>query len=375
MIYRDFGKSGAKISSLGFGCMRFPMIGEGDNAKVNDELTIPMIRRAYELGVNYYDTAWGYCNEDSQRALGVAVKDFRDKIYISTKLPMWDVKKADDFWYFLEESLKRLDTDYIDFYHFHAMNREHWETRVLPFKLIDLAEQAKAKGLIRHLSFSFHDKRDLMDEMVNTGAFSSLLCQYNLIDRSNEDGMEYASKKGLGITVMGPVGGGNLALGGKEFLSKFDVPAENGAELAIKFVLGNPSVNIALSGMSTIDMVEENAHYADAARNITRDDWIKLTKNTDELKALASNYCSGCNYCDVCPKGIRPSEIFAAYNRYKVWGLTEMAKNRYAKFGESEHASKHPDDCIGCRACSKKCPQNLDIPTELKKMTAELKAL
>ncbi|NLD87829.1 MAG: 4Fe-4S binding protein [Clostridiales bacterium] len=375
MIYRDFGNSGARVSSLGFGCMRFPMIGEGDAARVDDSLVTPMIKRAYELGVNYFDTAWGYCNSDSQRALGVAVKGFRDKIYISTKLPMWSVKKADDFWYFLKESLKRLDMDYIDFYHFHSMNREHWEQVVLPFKLIDLAEQAKAKGMIRHLSFSFHDKRDLMDEMVDTGAFTSLLCQYNLIDRSNEEGMAYASSKGVGITVMGPVGGGNLALGGKDFLAKFDVPAESGAELAIKFVLGNPSVSIALSGMTSLEMVEENVRHSEAARVITREDWEKLTKNTDELKALASNYCSGCNYCDVCPKGIKPSEVFDAYNRYKVWGLNEVAKRRYSRFGTSENHTAHPDLCISCGACARKCPQRLDIPTELKKMTAELKAL
>ena len=377
MDYRLIPRADVSISNLGFGCMRFPVIGEGKDAKVDDDKLIPMIQRAYELGVNYYDSAWGYCNEDSQRALGNALKKLgiRNKVYVSTKLPMWNVKTADDFKWHLDEQLRRLDVDSIDFYHFHAMNRAHWEEKVLPFKLIDLAEKAKSEGLIKNLCFSFHDKRDLMDEMINTDAFTSMLVQYNLIDRSNEEGMAYAASRGMGVFVMGPVGGGNIALGGKSFLEKFDTDATDAVELAFRFVLGNQNVTCALSGMERLSDVEQNAVYASEGAKTPQEEWDKLHVATDELTALSKRYCSGCNYCDVCPKGIKPSTIFRMYNNWKVWGLGAVAKKAYDKLGSTDDSPKNPDLCIGCNACAKKCPQNLDIPVELKKMNAELKTL
>ena len=377
MKYRHIPRANADISVLGFGCMRFPMAGEGKDARVDDEKVVPMIKKAYELGVNYYDSAWGYSNADNQRALGNALNTLgiRDKVYVSTKLPMWEVKTEEDFDRFLDAQLQKLDTDHIDFYHFHAMNREHWETKVLPFKLIDKAEKAKSKGLIKNLCFSFHDKRDLMDEMINTDAFASMLVQYNLIDRSNEEGMAYAASKGMGVFVMGPVGGGNISLGGDNFLKKFDTDATSAPELAFRFVCGNPNVTCALSGMINEEMVAENVAYAVAGAGISAEEWEKLHVATDELTALSKRYCSGCNYCDVCPKGIKPSTIFRMYNNWKVWGLDAVAKNAYAGLGAKEDSPKNPDVCVSCGACAKKCPQNLDIPAELAKMNAELKTL
>jgi len=377
MNYRHIPRAGVDISNLGFGCMRFPMIGEGKDAVVNDEIVLAMIQRAYELGVNYYDSAWGYSNGDNQRALGKALNTLgiRDKVYVSTKLPMWDVKCADDFNRLLDAQLTKLDTDHIDFYHFHAMNRSYWDEKVVPWKLIDLAEKAKSEGLIKHLCFSFHDKRDLMDEMINTDAFTSMLVQYNLIDRSNEEGIAYAASRGMGVFVMGPVGGGNIALGGQSFLEKFDTDATDAVELAFRFVVGNPNITCALSGMQSVEMVEQNVAYATKGGETTKEAWEKLHVATDELTALSKRYCSGCNYCDVCPKGIKPSTVFRMYNNWKVWGLGAVTKNQYAALGANEDSPKNPDVCIGCNACAKKCPQNLDIPAELKKMNAELKTL
>ncbi len=377
MIYRHIPRANVDISALGFGTMRFPMIGEGETAKVDDDKTYELVSRAYEKGVNYYDAAWGYCNFDGQRALGKALNSLgiRDKVYVSTKLPMWDIDSPDSFWWHLEEQLKRLDTDYIDFYHFHAMNRTYWEEKVLPYKLIDLAEKAKSQGLIKNLSFSFHDKRDLMDELINTDAFASMLVQYNLIDRSNEDGMAYAASRGMGVFVMGPVGGGNIAAAGQKFLDKFDTDAKNPVELAFRFVLGNPNVTCALSGMTNVSEIDENVNYAVSGTKVGKDEWAKLHITTDELTALSNRYCSGCNYCDVCPKGIKPSTVFKMYNNWKVWGLDAMAKKMYAQLGTTEEGPKHPKDCVGCGACAKKCPQNLDIPKEIAKMNEELETL
>ena len=214
-----------------------------------------------------------------------------------------------------------------------------------------------------------------MREMIDTNAFESMLCQYNLIDRSNESGMAYASRKGLGVFVMGPVGGGNIAMGGQAFLDKFKTNANSAVELAFRFVLGNPAVTCALSGMENMSMVEQNLDVISKAGNVTEDEWKKMAIANEELEALSKRYCSGCNYCDICPKGIKPSTIFSMYNGWKVWGLEEVARKRFASLGRNKNSPQHPDLCISCKACSRKCPQNLDIPTELRRMTAELKTL
>ncbi|MCL2839769.1 MAG: aldo/keto reductase, partial [Defluviitaleaceae bacterium] len=191
MLYREFGKTGIKMSALGFGAMRLPMAGEGDNAKVNYDLATPLMHRAFELGVNYIDTAPYYCNKDSEVAVGKALKGWRDKVYLSTKNPIENIS-ADDWRKRLETSLKKLDTDYIDFYHFWGINQagfKAWE--VLQDGPLQAAERAKAEGLIKHISFSYHDKAENLRYIVDSGRFETVLIQYNLLDRSNEENIAY----------------------------------------------------------------------------------------------------------------------------------------------------------------------------------------
>jgi uncharacterized protein len=198
MIYKDFGRTGVKISSLGFGCMRLPMLKIKDEKVVDQDKVSEMLKRAFELGINYYDSAWMYNNGLSEQALGEAVKSFRDKIYLSTKSPGHLVKKPGDFRRILEMQLKRLDTDYIDFYHYHGIGYENF------FKIdersgwIEEAQKLKSEGLIKHISFSFHDDEPVnMKKLIDLGLFESVLCQYSVVDRSNEEAMEYAGNKGL----------------------------------------------------------------------------------------------------------------------------------------------------------------------------------
>ena len=366
MKYRNFGKSGERISALGFGCMRLPMMEKDGRETVNDELAIPLLRRAVELGVNYFDTAWGYCNGDSQYTVGRALKPFRDQVLISTKLPMPEVHCTEDFDRFLDASLERLDTDHIDFYHFHGINFACYEEKILGYGLIDRAERALADGRIRHLSFSFHDAAPRMKTLCDTGLFSSVLCQYNLVDRKNEESMAYCAGNGMGVVVMGPLGGGNITNGGPEFLRKFSLPAKTPAELALKFVWGNPSVSCALSGMQTLEELEENVRLAEFADTVGGEAWNKLVGESDELMKLADLYCTGCRYCDVCPRGIRPFAAMIEYNRMHVWGLAEGARARYGR--AKARGELNIIDCIGCGACSERCPQKLDIPTELDRI-------
>ena len=182
-----------------------------------------------------------YCNFDSQRLVGKALKEVRDKVYFSTKLPMHEVHKSEDFWTYLLQQIERMDTEYIDFYHFHGLNKKTWEDKVLKLGLLEKAEKAKQLGLIRHLSFSFHDVPEARCARLPTAArFPACCCQYNIIDRRNEKAIEYVSGKGLGVVIMGPVGGGNLAEGGQQLLSRLGSTARERAGNGASLCLGQP---------------------------------------------------------------------------------------------------------------------------------------
>lgn len=210
MHYRKFGNTGVTVSLLGFGSMRLPMEEKNGKGFVKEE-AIKIIRTAFENGVNYIDTAYGYCNGQSEIIVGKALKGWREKVYLSTKIPVWQIEKTSDYQKFLEEQLKKLDVDYIDFYHFHGLNEQTFNEKVLRLNLLKEAENAKQKGLIHHISFSFHDKPEIMKKIIDIGSFETVLCQYNLLDKVNEESICYAHSKGVGVAIMGPVGGGRLA--------------------------------------------------------------------------------------------------------------------------------------------------------------------
>ena len=372
MLYNDFGRTGIKMSALGFGAMRLPMIGEGDARQVNDELAIPMMHKAFESGVNYIDTAPGYCDRKSEGAVGRALKGWRDKVYVSTKNPI-ENDSADDWMKRLENSLKQLDIDYIDFYHLWGINLKSFERwQGLKDGPLQAAERAKQQGLIKYLSFSYHDSAGNFRPIVDSGLFSSVLIQYNLLDRSNEDNLAYAKEKGLGVVVMGPVGGGRLGAPSDLIRGLLKEKPASTAEMAMRFVLANENVAVALSGMSTIGMVIENAAVASKGGRLTETELEHIVKMMDENKKLAQLYCTACNYCmdkeDPCPAKINIPYLFGLMNNHRVYGLTEHSKLAYGQAlrGESWQKSASPDDCTACGKCEDKCPQKLPIIEQLK---------
>lgn len=376
MQYRDFGKTGKKISQLGFGCMRLPELEKDGVWTIDEEKAIPMIHRAYELGVNYFDTAVGYCHENSQYTVGRAVKGFRENVMVSTKLPLFTVNKTDDFKRILHQSLERLDTPYIDMYHFHGINKNAFNDKIIGLKLMDEARKAIDEGLIKHISFSFHDSGSNLKYIIDKGEiFSSVLLQYNLLDRSNEEAMEYAHEMGLGVVVMGPVAGGRLAAPSE--LYKKLLGRESGAtsDLALRFVLGNPNVSCALSGMTNIDMVNQNAVIGAEKEPMNASDWEKAKVMMEEIKKFSDLYCTGCEYCMPCPKGINIPHIFSAYTYKNVYGLTQHANGMYNRvLNPDDRRSGSPvSECVSCNACTKKCPQNIDIPAKLREVAESFK--
>lgn len=360
MKYRDFGNTGLKISQLGFGCMRLPEIESNGKWLIDEAKAVPMLRRAYELGINYFDTAYFYCHEQSQYTVGRAVKPFRDKILLSTKLPLDMVHKSDDFRRTLEEQLRRLDTSYLDFYHFHGINKGSFDNVIAKFGLMGEAQKAIDEGLIRHISFSFHDAPENMKYIIDRGGiFSSVLMQYNLLDRSNEKAMENARESGLGTVIMGPVAGGRLAAPSELYEKLLGKKSDATPELALRFVLGNPNVCCALSGMTNMEMLEQNVKVADDEVSMTPEDHERAVVMLEEIRRFSDLYCTGCSYCMPCPNGIDIPKLFSAWTYYNVYGLKEQGKHMYARL------EKKAEACVRCGKCAKKCPQHIDIPAKI----------
>ena len=352
------GRTGLRVSRLGFGCMRLPMKGE----KVDRDRAIPLLRRAVELGVNYFDTAVGYCWEDSQRALGEAMVGLRDRVVLSTKNPHYNKADEKTWWTNLENSLERLRTDHLDIYNFHGLNwkkfTEHVEGRNGQIRWM---RRAKEQGLIRHACCSFHDTAPVLKRIAATGLFESVTLQYNLIDRSNEEAFEFVAKKcGMGIVVMGPVGGGRLGAPSHKMQSL--IPgARSVAEVALRFVLANPHVTVALSGMNARRQIEENVRVARGAGPLSAGQSRRVDSALKRLRKLADLYCTGCRYCMPCPHGVNIPANFSAFNLARVYGLKKTAERSYARLSKGQAAF-----CVDCGACLPKCPQKIPIPTQLR---------
>ena len=327
-----------------------------------------MMHRAMELGVNYFDTAPGYCDTISEIIVGKALKGRRDQVYLSTKYPT-EVGTGDDYEKKLEISLKKLDTDYIDFYHFWGISLETWEKKLdTPDGPLARALKLRDQGVIRHISFSFHDKPENMMEIIRRGQgqLASVLCQYNLLDRANEDAIAFAHEQGLGVTIMGPVGGGRLGAPSQVIQDLLPGKVQSSAEMALRFVMNNPNVNIALSGMSSMEMVEENARVASDMSPLSAEENARVDAMLEENRRLAELYCTGCNYCMPCPKGLNIPEIFKMMNYHRVYGLTDYAKKTYAAIGSGNLKFQNAASCVGCGQCEKKCPQHLHIREQLR---------
>jgi predicted aldo/keto reductase-like oxidoreductase len=371
--YGNLGNTGRRVSRLGFGAMRLPMTGEGDAAVVNRDLAIPMIHRAFEGGVNYIDTAVGYCNQDSQRAVGEALKGWRDRITLSTKNHSFTHDES-AWWTMLEQSLERLQTDRIDVYNHHGVNRQSFDEFVLP-SMSRWMHKAKDQGLIRHIACSFHDSNDALKHIVASGYPEVITLQYNLLDRQLEEGIALAHQKGIGVIVMGPVAGGRLGAADEGGTLSAVVPGiRRVPELALRFVLGNPNVDVALSGMSTMTQVEENLATASDPLAISDADRAAVAEHLVRLKRMADLYCTGCGYCQPCPHGVAIARIFGIYNLGRIYGLWDTAKRSYSAIGvPAWDKARKADACVQCGECEKKCPQKIPIRAQLMDAGEQLK--
>ena len=352
--------------------MRLPVVEQG--GKINRDEAIKLLRRGIDSGITYMDTAWTYHSGESEEVLGLALKDgYREKVTLVTKCPVGrkEFTEPEHYDEHLEEQLQRLNQDSMDVYLFHALNKKLYEEKVLGLNLIERALKAKEEGKIKHIGFSFHDTPEVLKEIIDSGHFDLMLVQYNIVDQVNHEMINYAGEKGLAVAVMGSVGGGRLA--GKDLsddLKEWLTPGrENYADLALKFVLSNPNVSVALSGMGSEEMLDDNISIT------SRDDYDKISKIEKEsidsiatrFKELCDNICTGCKYCQPCPNDVNISFIFEALQRYQIYGDRDQAKRDYSVIGKMPWApGKDALACEECGECLEKCPQSIEIIEQLK---------
>lgn len=372
MLHRRFGKTSEMVSTLGFGCMRLPILEGGDQSKIDEEKAIKLVRYAIDNGVNYIDTAYPYHGAGmdkggaSEPFVAKALKDgYREKVKLATKLPSWLIKTREDMDKYLNEQLERLNTDTIDFYLVHNINNTVWTT-LKEAGIGEFLDKAIKDGRIKHAGFSFHDKLDMFKEIVDYYDWSFCQIQYNYLDENYQagtEGLKYAAKKGLGITIMEPLRGGklvnNIPESAKDTFSGADIE-RTPAQWALKWVWNHPEVSVVLSGMNEMSQVIENIKTASEtkANSLTE----KELKIIDEVKAIIKNKtkvnCTGCEYCMPCPEGINIPMCFNIYNNYHMFGKKEF----YNMLKPEQKAS----NCVECGNCESHCPQGIKIREELK---------
>jgi uncharacterized protein len=378
MKYRAFGKTGWNVSALGFGAMRLPSSDSNRMGPVVDEeKSIEMIRRAVDCGVNYIDSAYVYHGGRSEVIVGKALKDgYRSKARIATKLPTWSVKESSDFDTFLNEQLRRFDTDHIDFYLFHALDRQRWKS-VLDLGLLERAEAARKAGKIGHIGFSFHDDADAFMKIIDGyDGWEFCQIQYNYMDagfQAGTAGLEHAAKKGIPVIVMEPIRGGRLAMPPDDVAEIFKAhPSKRSAvEWALHWVWNRPEVTLVLSGMSTMQQVDENCAAAEGSDpgSFGASELEVIRKVSDIFKSRAIIPCTSCGYCVPCPQCVDIPRNFELYNDAVIYANPANARFTYANFVAEENRASN---CIGCKVCEEKCPQKIDISGWMPKVHAML---
>ncbi len=380
MQYRKFGKLDWKGSALGFGAMRLPQVGTDRNSPIDEAEAIRIMRYAIDNGVNYVDTAFPYAMGDSERVVGKALQNgYRQKVRLATKLSSFVLKSADQFESYFNSQLKRLQTQKIDYYLLHGLNADNWK-QLKEWKTIQFVEAKIAEGKIGHMGFSFHDQYNVFKEIIDyydNWTFCQL--QYNYMDENNQagrKGLEYAAGKGLAVVIMEPLRGGQLARTPPPAVAK--IWEQNGrqrsrVEWALDWLWNQEAVAVVLSGMSNMEQVVQNVTYAgrSGVGMLTSEDISLFKKVMDAYQSLAPIPCTGCNYCQPCPNNIAIPRIFEIYNEATV-NEDPRAAHSYSGGPGGLKEEQRANHCLECGECVKVCPQKIDIPSQLKKVHAEL---
>lgn len=354
---------GCEISRLGYGGMRFPKNGD----EVDVEEAVKLLRKAYDMGVNYFDTAVVYHKGESEKIFGKAFEIYdRSSYYLADKMSIWVCKDEQEMKDLFERQLKTLKTDYIDFYLVHSLNRNHYQ-KVKEFHCVEFLQEMKRQGKIKHLGFSFHDTYPVFTQILNDYDWDFVQIQLNYLDWQNQGAEQLyreLEKRNLPCMVMEPVRGGYLATldeqRAKPFLEM--EPNRSIASWAIRWVESLPQVTVVLSGMSDMAQLEDNVAMMTNFEPMNEKELEAVAKVVEEIRKVNDIPCTGCRYCMDCPMGVDIPEIFAIYSRLKIFGKDKSFVEDYKEVMENGNGAEH---CVGCQQCMNHCPQSIEIPDKL----------
>ena len=377
MQYRK-DKHGEDVSMLGFGCMRFPQKG----GKIDMAETEREILEAYKLGINYYDTAYIYAG--SEVALGEILEknSLREKIKIATKLPQYLVKNNASLDRYFNEQLSRLRTDYVDFYLMHHLTDIAMWEKLKVCGVLDWIKEKKASGAIRNIGFSYHGNTDGFIKILEDYDWDMCQVQYNYFDEYSQagvNGVKRAGELGIPVVIMEPLRGGKLVKMLPQSAKKVMEQTGKGwspAEWGFRWLYNQPEVTVVLSGMNSMDMVQENCRVATEAKAgmMTAEELETLKKVTECIKENEKVGCTGCRYCMPCPKGVDIPGTFFCYNTMYI----ESKSNGRMQYAQTVGLTKEPafaSQCIGCGKCESHCPQGIPIREKLKEADKALRPL
>lgn len=370
MEKRRLEKLGIDVSLLGFGCMRFPTLADG---KINEPEAEKMIDKAIAAGVNYIDTAYPYHNGDSEPFVGRVLKKYdRGSFYLATKLPVWAVNCVEDAERIFNEQLGRLQTDYIDFYLLHAMGKDKWD-KMLELGVVEYCKKLKEEGKIKYLGFSFHDSYEVFEEMINYMDWDFCQIQFNYMDEHEQAGIKgykLTEEKQIPLIIMEPIKGGSLANFADDITEKFRAldPQASTASFALRWVGTFPNVKVILSGMSSMDQVDDNLKTFADFKPLSEKEQATIKEVVETLNGRVQNGCTGCNYCMPCPAGVNIPGNFRVWNTYHMYQNYNVVSWSWENLGEKGQAK----NCIQCGKCEKACPQKLSIREDLKKVQEDL---
>ncbi len=377
MLYRK-DRNGNELSMLGFGCMRFTRKGNGiDLEKAEKE-----IMAAYRAGVNYYDSAYIY--PGSEAAIGEIFEKnhIREKVRIATKLPQYMIKNRKGLDKYFNEELARLRTDYIDYYLMHHLtDLPMWE-KLKAVGILDWIKEKKKSGAIRNIGFSYHGNTDNFQKILNDYDWDFCQIQYNYLDEISQagvDGLRAAAAKGIPVIIMEPLRGGklvNMLPAGAKKVMQDSGRGWSPAEWAFRWLYNQPEVTVVLSGMNSMEMVEENCRIASEAvpGSLTEKDFEVLEEVKRSIRENEKVGCTGCRYCMPCPKGVDIPGIFRCYNAM----FTESKSAGRFQFAQTVGLTKAPafaSQCVQCGKCEQHCPQSIPIREKLKEADKALRPL
>lgn len=370
MNYRKFPGTDITVSALGFGCMRLPVLSTEGNP-IDRAEGKRMVDRAIDGGVTYFDTAYGYHNEESEVFVGEALKGLRNRVTLTTKLPCWKVEKREDMDALLDTQIKRLQTDHVDFYLLHALNANSYD-KMVSLGVFEFLDRAQAQGKIRYPGFSFHDDSATFRRIVDAYPWKLAQVQMNILDEDKQatmEGVRYAGSKGIGIVVMEPLRGGALARTLPPEVRDIYAHASvqhSAVEWAFRYLLDKSEFITILSGMSDMQQLEDNLRiFSEAGVDCLS------SEQRDMLAQVRAAYenrvrvgCTGCEYCQPCPAEVPIPKIFRPYDQAAIFDNFEPFFERYAeKVGQNR--------CQDCGACEAACPQKIHVRDWLKRIQAE----